>query len=318
MRRAPGVERVKRFVIIAGVAAISIGAIVLWFFGGGMPPDPDTHAPKVCLMDEPAAGSHAGMVRVPGGDFDFGGAIYAEETPNIHMHVNGFWMDAQEVTNDQFAVFVRATGYATDAERPGPRQGAVVFVMPHRVDGSGDIAQWWHLVKDANWRHPGGPDTSIDGRGHFPVVEIDYNDALAYAKWKHRELPTEAEWEYAARAGAAHLDLAQPTEANTWQGIFPVLNSGADGFVGLAPVGCYKPNAFGLYDMIGNVWEWTASLYAPRHGMAPEAGAAARVIKGGSFLCAPNYCMRYRPGSREPQEADLGASHLGFRTISRE
>ena len=306
------------WIAVGGVALISIGvAAFFWVGGRQVAADPDAHAPKVCLADRPASGPHAGMVWVPGGDFDFGGAIYAEETPHMRTRVNGFWMDTHEVTNGEFAAFVRATGYVTDAERPGLKQGAVVFVMPDNVDGMGDISQWWRFVRGANWRHPGGPDTNIDGRGHFPVVEVDYDDALAYAKWKHRELPTEAEWEYAARAGAKDLDLAQPKDANTWQGVFPVLNSGADGFVGLAPVGCYWPNAFGLYDMIGNVWEWTASLYAPRHGMAPAAGTAARTIKGGSFLCAPNYCMRYRPGSREPQEPDLGASHLGFRTISR-
>jgi formylglycine-generating enzyme required for sulfatase activity len=155
----------------------------------------------------------------------------------------------------------------------------------------------------------GGPDTSIEGRGEFPVVALAYEDIEAYAKWKGRALPSEAQWEWAARAGAPHTDdHPQPKDANTWQGVFPLINTNEDGFAGVAPVGCFKPNAYGLYDMIGNVWEWTADEFK---GHAPKA----RVIKGGSYLCAPNYCLRYRPAARQPQEEDLGTSHLGFRTV---
>jgi formylglycine-generating enzyme required for sulfatase activity len=209
----------------------------------------------------------------------------------------------------------------------------VVFLAPEKIDSQTDLRQWWRYVPGANWRHPGGPATDIVGRGSFPVVTVTYEDAQAYAKWKGRRLPTEAEWEWAARAGqtTAGLDHDQPSAANTWQGAFPIVNSGEDGFVGLAPSGCYPPNALGLYDMIGNVWEITTDIWNPSHQMLPTAapdqmpadmrmgaatdGAGSRVIKGGSFLCAPNYCARYRSGSRQPQEEDLAASHLGFRTV---
>jgi formylglycine-generating enzyme required for sulfatase activity len=243
------------------------------------------------------------------------------------------------VTNAQFAAFAAATGYVTQAERaldpsahPGLARdmlqpGAMVFFMPKEVHGMDDIAQWWRFTPGANWRHPAGPGSSIDGRENYPVVEITHDDALAYARWKHRDLPNEAEWEWAARAGdtKAGDDHDQPRAANTWQGIFPVLNSGDDGFAGLAPVGCYGANAYGLFDMFGNVWELTGDIYTPRHGgmPGPDAmpmmgdGGRRFVIKGGSFLCAPNYCMRYRSGAREGQEADLAASHLGFRTVMR-
>jgi formylglycine-generating enzyme required for sulfatase activity len=209
--------------------------------------------------------------------------------------------------------------------------GAVVFAMPTKLHNRNDLQQWWQYVAGAQWRHPGGPSTDIQGRGHFPVVTVTYEDALAYATWKGRSLPTESQWEWAARAGEvkAAKDHDQPHGANTWQGVFPVLNSADDGFVGLAPVGCYAPNAWGLHDMMGNVWEMTRDLYtedhravaSPKAENSPDstlirnASARQRVIKGGSFLCSPDYCMRYRSGSRQPQEEDLGTSHLGFRTV---
>ncbi len=284
------------------------------------------------------------MVWVPAGEFEFGDTVYPEEQPVRKTRVAGFWIDRTEVTNDAFAQFVQATGYVTVAEHvvdpalhpglpPEMRQpGAVVFVMPNAVTGKGDLTQWWQYVPGANWRHPGGPATTIAGRGAFPVVAVTIEDALAYAKWKGRTLPSEAQWEWAARAGQQvnAQEHAQPAQANTWQGLFPVVNSAEDGFVGLAPVGCYAPNAWGLFDMVGNVWELTADRWAPTHGdgdganaasdplvasPARQAAAGQHVIKGGSFLCAPNYCMRYRAGARQPQDDDLGASHLGFRTV---
>jgi sulfatase modifying factor 1 len=278
------------------------------------------------------------MVWIRAGSYAQGDVVYPEEGPIRKVRVDGFWMDRHEVTNAEFAAFVNATRYVTTAERPVERSvhpelsgdtlnpGAAVFVMPKQVHGMDDVSQWWHYVPGANWRHPAGPGSSIVARENYPVVEVTHDDALAYAHWKGRDLPSEAEWEWAARAGDpnAGMDHDQPKNANTWQGIFPVLNSGDDGFVGLAPSGCYPPNAYGLYDMIGNVWELTADLYLPHHGdeaspdQMPMMGEGKRyVIKGGSFLCAPNYCMRYRSGAREGQEADLAASHLGFRTILR-
>ena len=279
-----------------------------------------------CLnLSAEARAPHGGMAWVPPGDYAMGDTVYPEEGPQHSVHVAGFWMDRHEVTNAQFAAFVKATGYVTQAERNVNAQlhpdlpdamrkaGAMVFVMPHEVGDMSDISQWWHYIAGANWRHPAGPGSSIGAHENFPVVEITYADALAYAQWKGRTLPTEAEWEWAARGGDpnAHPDHEQPKNANSWQGIFPVLDSGKDGFIGLAPAGCYAPNRLGLYDMIGNVWEWTNSISAPDHG------TQTYTIKGGSYLCSPDYCMRYRASARQPQEADLAASHLGFRTILR-
>lgn len=300
-----------------------------------------------CDLPPVAAGSpHPGMVWVPAGTLSLGDTVYAEESPVRKVPVPGFWMDRTEVTNAQFAAFVQATGYVTVAERavdpkvhpelpPDLRlPGAVVFVSPTSLSGDGNPAQWWRYLAGANWRHPGGQATSIAGREAFPVVNLTFQDAQAYARWAGRELPSEAQWEWAAREAQAHAPLThdQPVQANTWQGLFPVANSAQDGFVGLAPVGCYAPNALGLFDMLGNVWEITRDPYTASHavlvdeaevhasaiaGRTPGAPGQvpSHVIKGGSFLCAPNYCMRYRPGARQAQEDDLAVSHLGFRTI---
>ena len=312
------------------LAALAIGAVALLFTAGiwlgGAP-----H----CVAGE---ASHHGLVWIPGGTFEQGDNVYPEEGPFRKVRVAGFWMDRHEVTNREFAAFVKATDYVTTAERAVDRAthpelsgtmlkpGAVVFVMPKTVSGVDDISQWWTYVPGANWRHPGGPKSTIAGRDDYPVVEVTHADALAYARWRGRELPSEAEWEWAARGGTAKagLDHDQPRNANTWQGIFPVTDRGDDGFTGLAPAGCFAPNAYGLFDMFGNVWELTSDIYLPRHAeqpppdQMPMMGEELRyVIKGGSFLCARNYCMRYRSRSREGQEADLAASHLGFRTILR-
>ena len=315
----------------------------LWFSGAARTTAHQTTERLSCALPANAAvaasSPHPGMVWVPGGQFAFGDTVYPEEQPVRPTTVAGFWMDRTEVTNDEFAQFVAATGYVTVAERavdtalhPGlppdlQVPGAVVFTPPNDLQGRGDLMQWWRYTAGAQWRHPGGPATTLAGRGAFPVVTVTLEDAQAYARWKGRTLPTEAQWEWAARAGQtqAGLDHDQPAQANTWQGLFPVVNSGEDGFVGLAPVGCYAPNAWGLFDLVGNVWELTADVYQPHHRQPAEALTAGQrgspagqlVIKGGSFLCAPNYCMRYRPGARQPQDADLGASHLGFRTVLR-
>lgn len=298
----------------------------------------------VCeLPSPPADAPHPGMVWVPGGTLSLGDTVYPEEMPIRPLTVAGFWLDRTEVTNDQFAEFVKATGYRTVAERVVDAQqhpelppdmrlpGAVVFISPTQWSGQGSATQWWRYVAGADWRHPGGPNTSIDGRGAFAVVNVTIEDAQAYAHWKGTVVPSEAQWEWAAR-GAQNVSAPsheQPAQANTWQGLFPVANSAADGFVGLAPVGCFAPNPLGLFDMIGNAWELTRDTYTPSHrvlatdepsdpapGSVRPAGSAVgqRVIKGGSFLCAPNYCMRYRAGARQAQDDDLAVSHVGFRT----
>ena len=316
---------------IAATATTCIAAPLLLAKPAGV-----SATPRRCL--DVGALPHRGMAWIPSGDYAQGDTVYPEEGPITRVHVVGFWMNSHEVTNAEFAAFVQATGYVTQAERavdPAAhpdlppdmlKPGAMVFFMPKSVQGMENIAQWWRYAPGADWRHPAGPGSSIAGHENFPVVEVTHDDAQAYAKWKHRDLPSEAEWEWAARGGdpKAGDDHDQPKNANTWQGIFPVLNSGEDGFVGLAPAGCYAPNAYGLYDMLGNVWELTGDVYSERHGEAPAPDempmmdvGTRYVIKGGSFLCAPNYCMRYRSGSREGQEADLAASHLGFRTILR-
>lgn len=329
----------------AGLLAVA-GALAFggwWWWQQGQQAARRTLAePLQCALPAQAPDApHPGMVWVPGGSFVYGDTVYPEEQPVRQVTVPGFWIDRTEVTNDAFAEFVRATGYVTVAERPvDPRlhpglppemqqPGAVVFEMPNAVSGTGDIRQWWRYVPGANWRHPGGPKTDLTGRGSLPVVAVTYEDALAYARWKGRSLPGEMQWEHAARYGqpAGPAPHDQPAGANTWQGLFPVANSAQDGFVGAAPVGCFAPNPAGLYDMVGNVWELTADAYTPDHALdadsppgsvAPLVRAATapqRVIKGGSFLCAPNYCMRYRAGARQAQESDLAASHVGFRTV---
>lgn len=270
------------------------------------------------------------MVWVPGGAARIGSdSAYAEEAPSYETHVKGFWIDRHEVTNAQYAAFVRATGHVTEAEREG---NSVVFVPPAVDQVPTAPGQWWRTVKGADWRHPEGPGSSIEGRERLPVVHVAYADALAYARWAGRSLPTEEQFEYAAGAGARETrDQPLPDQANTWQGRFPVGNDQKDGHSRLAPAGCYKPNGFGLQDMIGNAWEWTQSWYLPGHALDIQAGAVpgnpsfdpnqpgvrVRVIKGGSFLCAPNYCARYRPSARHAQDEGLAASHIGFRTVDR-
>jgi formylglycine-generating enzyme required for sulfatase activity len=278
----------------------------------------------------------AGMVHLRGGEFVFGSTLgYADERPagDGRAKVGGFWVDQTDVTNAQFAAFIRATGYVTDADRQG---GAVVFHVPTRDEMNARDLAWWNWVKGAAWNHPRGPASGIEGRANQPVTLVTQADALAYARWLGRDLPTEAEWEYAGKAGHAGADLdAAPLDANGkpaanyWQGIFPLLDTKEDGHAGLAPVGCYAANDFKLYDMIGNAWEWTKDPYTGPHQPHSNGDTAAvappsrrhdtpMVIKGGSFLCARDYCVRYRASSREQQEADLPASHIGFRTVLRD
>lgn len=304
--------------VAVGLAVLLGGAYVVW---------PRENQRLSCLQTVPDDGPHPGMVWVPGGTFEMGDTVYPEEQPRRTVSVEGFWMDRTEVTNAQFAAFVAATGYVTVAERPVDRAihpeatgesaepGAVVFLPPAPNASLRSLSSWWRYTPGANWRHPGGPTTTVADRDHFPVTGLAFEDVIAYANWAGRTLPTEAQWEWAARAGATGNAASDrpPSEANTWQGVFPVINTNDDGFLGVAPVGCFPANAFGLHDMIGNLWEWTADIY--REPTDTPSPVSRRVIKGGSFLCAANYCMRYRSAARQGQEEDLATSHLGFRTI---
>jgi formylglycine-generating enzyme required for sulfatase activity len=271
--------------------------------------------------------AHAGMQRLPGGRFVIGSVDgYAEERPLRESVTGAFWIDRTEVTNAQFESFVRATGYVTENERNG---SGAVFRAPVAVSGQEvTYGSWWFAMRGADWRHPEGPGSSLRGRANQPVVQVTRADATAYAQWLGRELPTEAQWEYAAKGGGQEeriergpRDRNGKPNANFWQGVFPYLDSGEDGYLGRAPVGCFSANGFGLYDMIGNVWEWTAEPWQGRH-QPHGSGAPATLlgeeglIKGGSFLCATDYCVRYRAAARHPQDIRLGAVHVGFRTVS--
>ena len=275
-------------------------------------------------------------VRLPGGTFTLGARPeHGDEGPERRVTVGPFSIDRTEVTNAQFATFVQATGYVTLAERqPEPalypgvpseklKPSSLVFVGAKTL-GTGDPSGWWKVIDGASWKHPEGPGSDLKGRERHPVVQVAYADALAYARWKGRDLPTEAEWEFAARAG---LDGARyewgdekpnpkAPRANSWQGVFPAVDTGDDGYKArTAPVACYPASAYGLYDMSGNVWEWTSGWYEDGH--APGDPLRAHLIKGGSFLCADNFCYRYRPSARQAGPPDTGASHVGFRTVKR-
>jgi sulfatase modifying factor 1 len=302
------------------------------------------------MQDSKACTKPAGMAFIKGGTFTMGaGAVYQDEMPAMKTVVQDFYMDRHEVTNLQFSEFIEATGYITIAQRiPNADDypdipadllipGSAVFVKLSQAVGAATFMNWWHFTEGADWNNPLGPDSNIKDKDHYPVIHIAYDDALAYAKWKGNRLPTEAEFEFASRGGidgAKYATGSSLTEngkyiANTWQGLFPFNDTAEDGYVGLAPVGCYPQNHFGIHDLIGNVWEWTQSIYYPRHfdpsqlppnlpanGYdAKQPGIAVGVIKGGSYLCAEDFCMRYRPAARHAQDTGLGTSHIGFRTV---
>jgi len=296
-----------------------------------------------------------GMVWIPGGEFWMGADEFQDAQPWHRVSVDGFWMDKTEITNDQFAKFVKATKYVTVAERvpraedfPGapPENlvaGSVVFSPPDRPVKLHDHFQWWSYERGANWRHPEGPQSSIKDRGKYPVVHIAYEDALAYAKCAGKRVPTEAEFEFATRGGLERKPYAWGDElkpggkfmANTFQGHFPDKNTVEDGYERAAPVGSFPPNSYGLYDMAGNVWEWTSDWYrhdyyqtlaaqgsltrnpqGPVDSVDPsEPGVKKKVHKGGSYLCTDQYCARYIAGGRGKGEPDTGTNHLGFRLV---
>lgn len=298
------------------------------------------------------------MVWIPGGSFTMGSERhYPEEAPARRVAVDGFWIDRHAVTNADFARFVAATGYVTLAERaphaedyPGanPRMlvaASVVFQQPKRRVDMRNIYNWWTYVPGADWRHPRGPASSIRGAENHPAVHIAYEDAEAYALWMRKSLPSEAEWEFAARGGLEGAEYAWGSEfmphgksmANTWHGEFPFQNLSPRGRAGTAAVGSYPANGYGLYDMIGNCWEWTTDWYCPHvdteedccGSIGPRSARdksadpqdplsiPRKVIKGGSYLCAPNYCRRYRPAARMAQPIDTATCHIGFRCVAR-
>jgi sulfatase modifying factor 1 len=308
--------------------------------------------------------SYDGMVKIPGGDFLMGAADKegrADEYPQHAVHVDGFYMDATEVTNAMFGQFVKATGYVTTAERtpdweelkkqlpPGTPKPAdsllvaasLVFTPPSQAIQLNDAGQWWQWVKGADWKHPQGPGSSIKGKENLPVVQVSWDDAMAYAKWAGKRLPTEAEWEWAARAGLTNQPFTWGTEpveqgkpkANIWQGHFPDRNNATDGYARVAPVKSFSANAYGLYDIAGNVWEWCFDWYrsdfykqtgnkklnnpaGPTASYDPEEPTVPkRVVRGGSFLCHASYCASYRVSARMKTSPDTGLEHTGFRCV---
>jgi formylglycine-generating enzyme len=298
------------------------------------------------------------MTWIPGGEFTMGDErFYPEERPLRPVEVDGFWVDEHPVTAAEFRRFVRETGYTTVAERPPDPShypdadpellvpGSLVFRTTSGPVNLNDVRNWWEYRPGAFWRRPGGKGTTVSGRDRHPVVHVAYEDAEAYAAWAGKQLPTEAEWEYAARGGREgavfvwgdeHFPAGRPM-ANTWQGEFPWQNLKADGFEGTSPVGSFPPNGYGLYDMTGNVWEWTSDWFDVRAGetenpccvprnprvdspaasYVPGESIPRKVIKGGSHLCAPNYCLRYRPAARQAEAVDTSTGHIGFRCVIR-
>jgi formylglycine-generating enzyme required for sulfatase activity len=302
------------------------------------------------------------MVLIPGGTFRMGSNDhYPEERPVHRVTVDDFWIDRTPVTNRQFKEFVRATGHVTVAEQvPDPKDypgalphmlyaGSLVFQPTAGPVDLRDWSAWWNFMKGADWRHPAGPGSTVNALDNHPVVHVAYADAAAYAAWAGKELPTEAQWEFAARGGLDGAEYAWGDElapggrhmANTWQGEFPHQNRLEDGFARTSPVNAFPANGYGLYDMIGNVWEWTTDWYSERHPdevakaccipenprggpeaasydpCHPEVRIPRRVLKGGSHLCAPSYCRRYRPAARHAEPVDTSASHVGFRCVLR-
>ena len=334
---------------------------------GAVPEAASARAPTIASEAPPPGSAPPGMVWIPGGEFSMGsedptrdpicgGNDPMPDTRPIHrVSVDGFWMDRTEVTNRQWEAFVRATGYLTIAERAPTRDefptappenlvaGSTVFTPTPGPVPLDNMYNWWRYQAGANWRHPEGPDSDLTGRDDHPVVQVAYPDAVAYATWAGRRLPTEAEFEFAARGGLDGKAYAWGDEfkpggrfmANIYEGPFPIRDTGEDGFAGSAPVAQFPPNGYGLYDVAGNVWEWCSDWYrADYYAQLAAAGGVARnpqgpdtpwdpgaptepkrVHRGGSFLCTDQYCTRFRVGTRGKGEVSTGANHLGFRTV---
>jgi len=321
---------------------------------------PQKSLARHAVAEHPEITPFANMLWIPGGSFRMGSnRHYPEEAPEHSRTVNGFWIDKYPVTNNDFRQFVESTGYITVAERvpdaslyPGATvdklvPASVVFRQPSRAVDLRNHHNWWELVAGANWRNPEGPRSSLLGRDQHPVVHVAYEDVEAYARWVGKEIPNEAEWEFAARGGLDGAVYAWGNSmmpngkmmANFWQGEFPLVNLELDGFERTSPVGSFPPNGYGLFDMIGNVWEWTSDWFLSRHALPKTCCAGSvkkdareasydprqpgitiprKVLKGGSFLCAANYCLRYRPAARIGQQIDTGTCHQGFRCIVRQ
>ena len=339
------------------------GVFAKFCFLGSSLSESDDHGLAMTVTELRVANDVSGMCRVAGGTFRMGSdRHYPEEAPVHRVTVSSFWIDVTPVTNRQFKEFVKATGHVTVAEivpdakdYPGALPhllyaGSLVFSPPlHRVNLR-DWSQWWQFLKGADWRHPYGPKSNINGLDNHPVVHVAYADVLAYARWAGKDLPTEAEWEFAARGGLDGAEYAWGDDftpngehrANTWQGNFPHENLNTDGFARTSPVKAFPPNGYGLHDMIGNVWEWTSDWYSEKHEddapkaccipdnprggredgsydpCQPNIKIPRKVLKGGSHLCAPNYCRRYRPAARHAEPVDTSTSHVGFRCVVRE
>ena len=292
-------NRPRLFLALSG-AAVATAVFVGW-------PKGTNESPQRCPLGEDLIGT---FVDIPGGGFVMGAdPLYSEEGPARKIFVSPFRLQIHEVTNDQFAEFVAQTGYVTEAEQNGGSASFVESATPEI------LMSWWRLDTEASWKTPRGAGSGVDGLGRHPVVHVSLNDARAYAKWAGGRLPTEVEWEYAASLGLFDPEDALSgmrsadgeARANIWNGLFPLKDTGQDGFTGLAPVGCFEPGLTGAYDMIGNVWEWTETPFAP--------GTPRITIKGGSYLCSDSYCRRYRVAARDSMEMDFSSSHVGFRII---
>jgi formylglycine-generating enzyme len=370
--------KLTRKIVPLAVAVISLTTAVACWFTRTQAQEASAASRLASQAREPP-NQPENMVWIPGGEFWIGGPSksqslqaandvrpgltvcrglvggFSDAEPHVRVHVDGYWMGKTVVTNEEFAKFADATGYITVAERqPTAEQfpaappenlvaGSACFTPPNHPISLDNYLEWWSYIPGANWRHPNGPESDIKGKEKFPVVHVAYADAEAYAKWAGKRLPTEAEWEFAARGGLDRKlypwgDEFRPDGkwmANTWQGRFPLEDTGEDGFKGIAPVGQYPPNGYGLYDMAGNVWQWCSDWYrpdtyrifaasgalirnpkGPSNGYDPdEPGTPKRVQRGGSFLCSDQYCARYMVGTRGKGEPDSGSNHIGFRCV---